>query len=271
MTSRQVVSLIRACHFQPTLAVTVFVVALSVAAGRGWGAVSGGLAVLSGQMTVGWSNDYLDRERDRVAGRVDKPLAAHEISPSLVRSCAFGAAIACIPLSFLSGWRAAAVHLIAVAVALVYNAWLKATVFSVLPYLIAFGLLPAFVSLGATTHRWPPGWIMIAAAMLGGGAHFVNTLPDLQADAASGMRGLPHRLGATGSLRIGVALFGLAAALVAANADRLGSLGVALVVANALAVIGVFGAAAIGQERTAWTLTLLAAAFTVVLYLARAA
>lgn len=270
MTTRQAVALIRACHFQPTVAVTAFVVALSVSAGRGWGTVSGGLAVLSGQATVGWSNDYLDRERDQAAGRVDKPLAADEISPILVRRSALVAAVACVPLSFLWGWRAAVVHLVAVACALAYNLGLKATAFSLVPYLVAFGLLPAFVSLGRQSHRWPSPWIMIAAAMLGGGAHFVNTLPDLHADAAVGVRGLPHRLGATGSLRVGVALFGLATAVVAVNAGRLGVVGIALVVANVLVIAGVFAAAALRHERTAWTLILLAAAFTVVLYLARA-
>ena len=35
-----------------------------------------------------------------------------------------------------------------------------------------------------------------AGALLGVGAHLVNVLPDLADDAATGVRGLPHRLGA---------------------------------------------------------------------------
>jgi heme o synthase len=36
-------------------------------------------------------------------------------------------------------------------------------------------------------------------ALLGGGAHFANALPDLADDARTGVRGLPHRLGPNGS------------------------------------------------------------------------
>jgi len=48
-------------------------------------------------------------------------------------------------------------------------------------------------------HPAPPAWLVAAGALLGGGAHFANVLPDLADDAATGVRGLPHRLGATGS------------------------------------------------------------------------
>ena len=35
----------------------------------------------------------------------------------------------------------------------------------------------------------------MGAALLGVGAHLLNVLPDLDDDAATGVRGLPHRLG----------------------------------------------------------------------------
>ena len=35
----------------------------------------------------------------------------------------------------------------------------------------------------------------VAGALLGVGAHLVNALPDLADDEATGVRGLPHRLG----------------------------------------------------------------------------
>ena len=37
--------------------------------------------------------------------------------------------------------------------------------------------------------------MVTAAAALGVAAHFLNTLPDFDDDAATGVRGLPHRLG----------------------------------------------------------------------------
>jgi 4-hydroxybenzoate polyprenyltransferase len=36
----------------------------------------------------------------------------------------------------------------------------------------------------------------VAGALLGVGAHLLNVLPDLDDDAATGVRGLPHRIGA---------------------------------------------------------------------------
>src|SRR5205814_5160335 len=79
------------------------------------------------------------------------------------------------------------------------------------PYLVSFGVLPAFVVLGKPAT--PPWWMIVAAALLGGGAHFVNVLPDLVDDARTGVRGLPQRLGATGSWLVGGALLVAATAV----------------------------------------------------------
>jgi 4-hydroxybenzoate polyprenyltransferase len=61
---------------------------------------------------------------------------------------------------------------------------------------VSFGLLPVFVvlSVPGTGLAW---WLPTAGALLGGGAHFANVLPDLADDVTTGVRGLPHRLGAT--------------------------------------------------------------------------
>ena len=106
--------------------------------------------------------------------------------------------MAVVPLSLLSGWFAGSLHLIAVASAWSYNLWLKTTVLSVLPYVVSFGLLPAFVTAGLPGHP-VYGWLVAAGALLGAGAHFANVLPDIDDDLSTGVRGLPHRLGATGS------------------------------------------------------------------------
>jgi 4-hydroxybenzoate polyprenyltransferase len=96
--------------------------------------------------------------------------------------------------------------------ALLYDWPLKSTALSLVPYLVAFGLLPAFVVLALPGHPWPPVWLVAAGSLLGGGAHFANVLPDLADDAATGVRGLPHRIGATGSTVAAVLLL-LAATL----------------------------------------------------------
>nr|WP_241834547.1 UbiA family prenyltransferase [Pseudofrankia asymbiotica] len=182
------------------MAVTLFAAALAIAVGRSAGGVAAvAAAVVTGQLSVGWSNDVIDRHRDAIGGRAEKPVAAGGVTPRTVALAAAVALVACVPLSFASGWRAGWVHLGAVASAWAYNLGLKATPLSVVPYAVSFGLLPTFVVLGLEGHPLPPWWLPLAGALLGCGAHFANTLPDLAADAQAGVRGLPQRLGAAGA------------------------------------------------------------------------
>lgn len=264
-------ALLRACHLQPTLAVTGIAAALAVGAGRGAGGATWvALAVAAGQLSVGWSNDYLDRDRDRLAGRLDKPIPAGQVSAGAVGVAAVLAAAACVPLSLASGWRAGLVHIGEVAVAWAYNLGLKATVLSPLPYAVAFGALPAFVTLGLPGHPLPPPWAWTAAALLGTGAHFVNTLPDLEADEAAGVRGLPQRLGRSTSLLVGASALGGAGALVALGpAGAPGPVAFGLLAAVLAGSVGVIALSWWGRARAAWTLTLATAGLTVALFLAQ--
>lgn len=265
------VALFRAAHAQPTLAVTAIAGALAVSAGRGlWGTVAVVLAVLPGQLSVGWSNDYLDRGRDAAAGRGDKPIVAGELRARLVGTAAVAALGACVVLSLLSGWRAALVHLAAVSIAWAYNLFLKRTSLSVAAYAVAFGLLPAFVTLGLPSHPLPPAWASVAGALLGAGAHFVNTLADFAADHATGVRGLPHRLGRTVSLVLGAGAMTSAASVLALAPRGAPSVVVLLLfVASIAAIATVLGVAASGHDRTAWSATLCSALLAVALFIAQ--
>ena len=153
------------------------------------------VAVLAGQLSIGWSNDVIDAGRDRAAGRADKPLAAPDAPIPAARVGIAAAAIACVPLSLASGWTAGTAHLVGVAAGWAYNIGLKRTVLSWAPYAVAFGLLAAFVALGAPGDDRPPWWLLVGAAALGVGAHFANVVPDIDDDLRAGVRGLPQRLG----------------------------------------------------------------------------
>ena len=204
---RTVVALARCSHFAPTVAVTAFTTLLAVSAGAS-AALAGSVAaaVLAGQLSVGWSNDWLDRHRDRAAGRADKPLVRGEVADVTVIRGAVIAVAACVALSARLGWRAAAAHLAAVALAWAYNAGLKSTVLSAVPYTGAFALLPVAVVVTVDPSASPPVWAVMTGALLGAGAHFTNVLPDLASDAATGVRGLPHRLGARTSVIVAALL-----------------------------------------------------------------
>lgn len=201
---------------------TVAMVLLAAGVGhRGWRLAAVGLTVAASQLAVGWVNDWLDAARDRRAGRTDKPVAAGAISGRTVGRAGLAATLA-VPLASLPlGPLPATLISVATLVALLYDWPLKSTVFSVVPYLVSFGLLPAFVVTALPGHPAPPAWLVVAAALLGGGAHFANVLPDLADDAATGVRGLPHRLGPAGSaLAAATLLLGATLTLVFGPAGR---------------------------------------------------
>ena len=198
MSPAQVIrALALSCHPIPSLAVTGISAGLAVLAGlplsRGALVTA---AVLTGQLSIGWSNDYLDAERDRAVRRSDKPLASGTIDPRVGGIAAVFALVATAALSVALGWPGGATALATVLVAWAYNLGLKATSVSFLPYAIAFGLAPAVVTLSASTPRWPPGWLLVACALLAIAAHLANALPDLREDFTNGISGLPHRIGA---------------------------------------------------------------------------
>ena len=193
-------ALFRASHPEPGLAVTA--VSALLAAGSGHSPGSGALVtatVLASQAAVGWSNDWLDAARDRTVGRGDKPVATGAVSRTAVGTAALVSALAVPVLGAFTTLPAAACITLALVSALLYNAPLKRTPLSVLPYVVSFGALPAFVVLALPGAPAPPLWLVVAGGLIGGGAHFANVLPDLDDDVATGVRGLPHRLGATAS------------------------------------------------------------------------
>ncbi|WP_372729563.1 UbiA family prenyltransferase [Nocardioides sp.] len=204
-------------------------------------------AVLTGQLSIGWSNDLIDLARDRSVGRPDKPLASGVVSPTSVRIACALAVAATVPLSLACGVTAGLVHLVLVAAGWAYNLGMKSTLWSWLPYAVAFGGLPAFVELARDATRLPPMWMIAAGALLGVGAHLVNVLPDLADDAATGVRGLPHRLGARWTPPVAVAALVLATAVIAAGSQSTSW----LILAPAFAVVALLCLLALlGRDRT---------------------
>jgi 4-hydroxybenzoate polyprenyltransferase len=228
-------------HPGPAAAVTVITVLLAIAGGLDpWRIIVLGLVMALDQASVGLSNDWIDADRDREVGRTDKPVARGDIPARLARNVAIGAAIASVLVSLPLGWPAVLAHLVFLLSAWAYNAGLKNSVISVLPYVVSFGILPGVVTLADAPPELPPWWTMAAGALLGTGAHFANVLPDLDDDAETGVRGLPHRLGRAGSLLVTwLALLGAAASL-AFGIGLDSAVGVAgLVVAAIIAATGV--------------------------------
>jgi 4-hydroxybenzoate polyprenyltransferase len=262
-----VAALVRAAHAVPAASVTTLVVAATAARGASIGALL--LATLStaaSQLSVGWSNDYLDRDEDRAAGRLEKPLVAGRVDPRTLWVGAWIAAAVCLGSAALLGPGPAAAMAVALAAAWAYNIGLKRTPLSWLPYAVAFGLAPVFVWLVAD-GRLPPAWVPAVTAALGIAGHLTNALPDLERDRAVRARGLPHLLGPTASLISASVLLGGITALILARAGPLSLWAVAAGSGAAVFAIAVVVAGLLGRARLAFLMTIACAGAVVTTFL----
>jgi 4-hydroxybenzoate polyprenyltransferase len=252
----------RATHPGPSSAVAVLAAILS------WGFSLGiteatlvVLSVLLNQFSVGLSNDASDAVLDRKSHRSEKPLVAGEISPSAVWTGAIVLGVSSLALASLLHPGVLIAQAVFLAAGWLYNAGLKATVFSALAYAVGFGALPAIVSYAATPAVFPPWWSVLIAAGLGVAAHFGNVVPDRDDDEAHGVRGLPQRLPArTAALVLTLLIAAMSAVLVVgAGPDALLASTPAGVTATIVAVIGGISALKSPHSRLAFRASLLAA------------
>lgn len=222
--------------------------------GRLWLTVA---AVAGSQVFTGTTNDLADRARDADGGRIEKPIPAGDITPSLalwVASAGLGIQLAA---SLRLGTSALLLGLAASASALAYNLVLSRTPLSPIPYLVSFGLLPLWIAAGVGID---PGLVLPAvplAALFAASAHLANTLRDFDADAATESRCLAQVIGrrAAQRLALGTALavgIGVGLALVIGGRAGPASLG-----------LGGIGLAAVmlgaADERRQWHAILVAA------------
>ena len=160
------------------------------------------MTIFTGQLVVGWTNDLMDLESDRMQGRIRKPVASGELKTSNLRVAIYTDLAICTALSIFGplGVRGGSLHLLGVGFGVSYNLYFKNTSLSPIPYIFAFAALPStpYVALGLR----PPLWLAICGGLFGIVAHFANVLKDLEQDRAIGIRGLPQLLGAKKSIII---------------------------------------------------------------------
>ncbi|MBX9470629.1 UbiA family prenyltransferase [Microcella sp.] len=185
-----------AAHIGPTLVVASVTTALAALSGLDPMRVAIlGAMMLANQLSIGWSNDAIDAQRDLDARRRDKPVVRGEVSARTIMVLAVIAAVASVGLSLLLGLALATVHGIALASGWAYNLGLKRTVAATACYVISFGLIPLIVTLAREIPATAAWWAIAMGAFLGLAAHFANVLPDLDDDRRHGIRSLPHRIG----------------------------------------------------------------------------
>jgi 4-hydroxybenzoate polyprenyltransferase len=212
--ARRIIGLLRASHFGPNLLVTFISLFFALLYWWEGPAIVIAIGVFCGQLVVGWSNDVIDYKDDLLHNRQRKPLVSGQISLGLLQNFLrvmtplaivinlFG------PLGFVGG----GLSVLAIGLAVAYNFYFKFTIFSWLPYAIAFGALPSCMAL--SKEQAPELWMWLGGALLGTAAHFLNVVKDMDEDRVSGIKGLPQRLGTKASVVTAIALIALAAVVI---------------------------------------------------------
>lgn len=218
---RQISGLLRASHLGPNLLVT----ALSYFFARlyWWEgpALVITVGVFCGQLVVGWSNDLIDYQDDLSHKRMTKPLVAGDISVKFLQRWLKAMVPIALVLNILGplGFVGGGLSVMAIGWAIAYNFYFKFTLFSPLPFAIAFGSLPSCMAL--SKGEMPPVWMWLGGAMLGIAAHFLNVIKDMKQDHVSGIKGLPQRFGTRGSVIAAVALIVGAVVLLVASSPSI--------------------------------------------------
>ena len=229
-------ALARACHPGPTIAVVLISTALAWRLGwSGGGLLLVALAVLLGQLSIGWSNDAHDAGVDAAARRRAKPTVTGDVSASTLFGCAVTAlALSSVASWVAAGWLAGSLHVVAVLAGWTYNYWLSRTLLSWLPYALAFGLLPAFLAMGiGIAVSW---WLIAVFAIVGVSAHLANALRDASLDADIGVGNIAWRLGDMRTRMIALILLAAGVAIAVAL-TRNAIAGVILLITYALTAV----------------------------------
>jgi 4-hydroxybenzoate polyprenyltransferase len=165
---------------------------------RGLPAIGIGLLIVAAmalvQVAIGLFNEYCDRDLDRWA-KPDRAvprgvLGYRQACVAAWVSLATGLACAAV----LSLWGAA-VLAVGGGMGMVYSARLKRTVWSWLPYAVAYPIVPLWVWVTLGVFRAELLLIYPLVVPFAVGVHLCNQLRDYDADLAQGMRGVVQWLG----------------------------------------------------------------------------
>jgi 4-hydroxybenzoate polyprenyltransferase len=161
------------------------------------------------QFSISAFNDYFDRHID--AGRGEKPVATGAIAPRVAWVLGAALGLAAILLALPLGVWVTVLSAIGLSGGLLYDAGLKYTALSWLPFSIAFPTLPLWAWAGVHPDGDLPvrlWWVVPVAGVLVLGIHLADTIPDIARDTEAGVRGLAHRLGLRRSVALCWGAFG---------------------------------------------------------------
>jgi 4-hydroxybenzoate polyprenyltransferase len=152
------------------------------------------LALVLSQTAISLHNDYCDRELD-AATKPWRAIPSGLLSPRAVLVGACGLFLAGFLIAVLLGLAVAGLVALGTGAGFAYNGWLKRSGWSWLPFWLAFPTLPIESFAIAGRYELSLGLLYLIGAPLAFAVHLADTLPDLEADRAHGVRGFAHRLG----------------------------------------------------------------------------
>lgn len=137
-----------------------------------------------------------------------------------MRRATWTTAVVVIPVDLLGpfGIKGGLLQLFGVGCGISYNFYFKRTLFSWLPYALAFAALPG--SIVIATNLTPPIWLLSGGLLLGVAAHFANVVDDIESDRSQGIRGLPQALGERASRASVVVALLIAAVILTAQTQE---------------------------------------------------
>jgi len=187
-----------------------------------------GVAMLLSQFSISAANDWTDWMHDVVAART-RPVPLGMIEPRAALAIAIACGLAAIAFALLLGPLAGAVAIVGIGAGWTYDLVARTTPFSALPFAVAFPLLPLWV--GVIAGRFPRSVpaLLVAGIPLAVAIHLADAVPDLESDAARGVRTLAVSLGRGRARVAAAAALLLGALLLAAAGGRWWILGLALI------------------------------------------
>jgi len=190
-----IAGLIRLAHPLPTLLNALIAAALATIAGGS--ASQAGLAALTMlgiHTSIGAMNDLLDQAGDK--GRAEKPLVGGDVSPREARVMVVVAATAGFAAASALSPTSAALAAAGATLGYLYNAGIKRTPISFLPFALGVAIIPAF-AWSAAGAVLPAAIAALSLIALPGGSALAlqNALADRELDEEVGANGAVVRLG----------------------------------------------------------------------------